>query len=341
MHKDFADWYRIAGLEPKNDFLPKRWEAIEKYEPEPSDIISLTRMFCRLGNVDDAFLTKFRAVFQETDNVFPMRDNDQELCVLAGCELVDLILRGSKNLATFAALSLVSASVQNLRPSPCIPEIPELAASYLRKQSVNRAVPSKANDEGANAELYSALTELGTPYDQLTEEFRKVQTELSIVSEESNMLWWLFAEHSRDEQKRWSEFSVPAAALMSGKELADLTRIVPGPFAASAFLDRVIRSAKTKLPAAITLTDAINDSPLTWRQKYYPTNCSSQIDSLIPITYAIKLSLNSPDNNDWLPAFVKGAGISANAKLAPQLLSLQVFHEGLLCRSWKSLNSHE
>lgn len=31
MHNDFAEWYRMAGIEPDGDLLPKRWAAIEEF----------------------------------------------------------------------------------------------------------------------------------------------------------------------------------------------------------------------------------------------------------------------------------------------------------------------
>ena len=38
MHKDFAEWYRAAAIPPNGDILPKRWEAIEKYEAGRDDM---------------------------------------------------------------------------------------------------------------------------------------------------------------------------------------------------------------------------------------------------------------------------------------------------------------
>jgi len=65
------------------------------------------------------------------------------------------------------------------------------------------------------------------------------------------MLWWLVSEYSRDRNQSWKKVGLSATSIIAGKELADLTRIIPGPVAAAAFLDRIVRlsdSAKSQIP---------------------------------------------------------------------------------------------
>ena len=54
--------------------------------------------------------------------------------------------------------------------------------------------------------------------------------------------------------------TVPAVCLIAGKELADLTEIIPGPLAAFAFLDRVIKSGRAKRPTACSVIYAVNET---------------------------------------------------------------------------------
>ena len=77
------------------------------------------------------FLGRFRDGLQRADALFPMRDNEQELVVLAGAALVHIMESPTSALATFAAMSLVAASAQNLRRPSAIPGIPELAARHI------------------------------------------------------------------------------------------------------------------------------------------------------------------------------------------------------------------
>jgi len=337
MHNDFAEWYRMAGIEPDGDLLPKRWAAIEEYQPDREGIVSLARLFYCLGMPNVEFLEKFRKSFQKTDPAFKMRDNDHELSVLAGAELVDVMERAGSDLADLAALSLICASGGNLRPGPSVKDIPEIAARYLSKRAIKRAVVEENTDPGPNKALFEALTALGAPYDGLVKEFQRLQLQLSIVAEESNMLWWLFSEHSRDQQQRWDKLPVPAVALMAGKELANLTTIIPGPIAAVAFLDKVIHCAKSDPPVTVYLKDAINKVTIEWRQQYLHDCCPSELEDLLPFSHGIKLSLDLPKKNEWVPVFTKKTGISDEAKTPPRILAYQIFIEVLLCRSWENM----
>jgi hypothetical protein len=335
MHKDFAEWYRLAGIEPDGEILKKRWSVIDEFDPKRDGVISLAKMFYRLGRPEEAFLSSFIEAFQQEDPAFKIRDNDHELSILAGAQLVDTISRADTKLADLAALSLVSAAASNARKAPSVTDIPEIAARHLTKRSRKRFSSDDYSEGNSKAEFLEALTELGTPYAEVAEELQRLRQQLEVVSEESNMLWWLFSETSRDENQRWNSFSVPAAAVIAGKELADLTVVLPGPIAAPAFLDRTIRSIKTKPPASVSVTKAIGEVSHGWRQSYADKNCPLELESLLPIGYGIKLSLTVLADTSWIPAFTQATGIAANAEIAPHILAYQVFIESLLCRSWK------
>lgn len=340
MHKDFGEWYRLAGIEPIGETLANRWPVVEAFSPSRNDVVSLTALFYQLGKPDETFLTSFVAAFQAADPAFRTRENNHELSVLAGAKLIHIISGSNAGLGDLAALSLVSAAASNTRPGPSVKDIPEIAVRYLAKRSSGRAsaIEADVREAGGQKNLFEALTSLGAPYDELAKEVQQLRRQLGVVTEESNILWWLFSEFSRDEQERWTKFSVPAAALMAGKELADLTVVLPGPVAAYAFLDRVIKCAKPKPPTSVLIADAINAVSIDWRQRYSSRSCPSELELLLPIGHAVKVSLTAPENGEWLPAFTQTTGIAADAKVAPHVLAHQVYVESLLCRSWKGLS---
>jgi len=339
MHKDFAEWYRLAGIEPDGDLLPKRWAAIENYGPEASDILSLTKLFYKIDVPTDEFLESFRSAFQTEDPAFKMRDNDHELSVLAGAELVDVMAR-SNDLDDLAALTLVCAAASNLRPGPCVRDIPEIAARHLTDRTAERW--STANEEqatGSNESLFAALKAQPAPSPDVAKFLRQQQRELALVREESNILWWLFSEHSRQVQQPWSSLPPAAIPLMAGKELADLTQVIPGPIAARAFLDKVIRSGKGKAPATINVTDSINEVSLTWRQDVAKEYGTPVLEAISPIIRGIHISLGAPKDNAWVPVFTQSTNIPGTAKLAPSVLAHQVFYESMLYRLWKRVSA--
>jgi hypothetical protein len=335
IHIDFADWYKAAGLQPVAEDLPKRWEGIEKYEPSSADLIHLAELFYNLGAPTEAFLQAFRKPLHEADLTFSMSNNGVELRVLAGAALVDRMTRGSNETAMLAALSLVTASFQNLRTSHAVPAIPALAAKYLANQTVDRG--KRQLDEKSSTPSQQALVAvaaLGSPHSEFVGEFFRMQTEVAIVGEESNMLWWLFGERSRDTNQLWKELGVPATSLIAGKELADLTRLLPGPVAAEAFLDKIIRAANVTTPVSIGIRDAINSLDNEWRKTFILAAEETSLDLVLPLTCGVRLSLNSADKNGWKSAFANMAGVPEKSKLPPRHLSHQMYQERLLHQAW-------
>jgi hypothetical protein len=333
MHSYFGDWYRSAGIPPEGIPLSKRCEAIESFDLETVEIILLAQVFYHLNPSDPSFAERFRKAFNEADPTFPMSGNDRELMVLAGAGLVNSIEHGSRDLADLAALCLVCGAAQNVRTA-AVPQIPEIAATYLGQRSAQRAKPEKGGKEET---LSKALAALGEPYSKLAPEFEKLQLEFPIISEESNMLWWLIAETSRDEKQRWDKMPLGMVCTLTGKELADLTQIIPGPIAARAFLDRAIRSGRSKVAGSISITDVVNDTAKTWRDCHFAKPLPSGLEGILPLTHALILSVQASDESAWRPIFKAATGIAATAKSSPDAIAYQFYLEQLAARSFAEM----
>jgi hypothetical protein len=322
MHNHFSEWFLAAGIEMQDDPLQKRWVGVETFTAGRGEIISLVEVFYGFFEGKENFVTSFRAPFKQADGAFRMQDNNQELSVLAGAKLVSIMEGDDVGLGDLAAIALVSCAAQNLRAAPVVGDISERAAKHLNARTLKRTLP----DPNADASD-----------DETAETLEQVKRDLAAVTEESNVLWWVFGETSRDTQKPWSDYSVAHAALMAGKELADLIRILPGPAASGAILDRVVKFAKGKPPAQLVLKDAIAESAHDWRQnliKPFPV----VLLSLCPVTHGVKLSLELANGDAWHGALASVAKIHRGGKIAPRLLAYQVFVECLLVSAWQKTN---
>jgi len=265
-----------------------------------------------------------------------VRSNDNELAVLAGAKLIQITELGGDGLADLSALALYSGAGANLRPAPRVKAIPEHAARYINERTVRRATINEEDDVSGDT-LLDGLVAGEAPLPELATRLRQMRRELDLVREESNMLWWLFSNYSRDEQKHWSDVPFAAIPIIAAKELAELTFVVPGPVAARAFLGRVIHGAKSKPPTTVSIADAINGLSVEWRERYTSGNCPPVVDSLMPITSGMKLSLTAPEDNNWLPALTKGTKIPSSSKVSPATLAHQTFLEAMLCKAWRTL----
>jgi|SRR5579859_2883902 len=334
MNSHFGDWYRSAGVPPEGIPLADRWKGVESFDVDATEISLLAQVFFQLNLSDTSFPQRFRKAFNDADPNFPMSGNDRELVVLAGAGLVDVIERDSRDIADLAALCLLCGAAQNVRTASVVPQIPEIATRYLSQRSVQRAKPEKDGKEEA---LSKALAAAGEPYSKLAPEFQKLQLEFPIVSEESNMLWWMISKTSRDVGQRWSEMPLGMVCTLTGKELADLTQIIPGPIAARAFLDRAIRSGRDKVADSISVADVVNDTDKTWRGSNFSKPLPVGLEGILPLTHAVVLSVQASDEKAWRPMFKAATGIAATAKSNPDAVAYQFYLEQLAVRSFTEM----
>jgi len=362
MHENFADWYRVASVDPQQVPLDLRWKGVEDFaeDVEKSTSLDVVRLLFGKPTKSSDFDSTFRSAFKKVDDSFAMRANELEMEVLAGATIVHLLGSKNRGLADAVALAIVCADFQGLREKPTLGEIIELAQKHLHERSdglrSQLTTPSikpltvKSSDlvDNNTAQSTGALTwsviqpvieKLGKLPDKLVTPINKALEKLSLQmllqQEESNMLWWLFSEHSRDIKTSMLQVGHPAASLVAGKELADLTLVLPGPVAAEAFLDRMLQVvAKNRKHKETTIQEALAARPIKeWKKQAIEEVNLDALDDLCTVHFAMRQSADAMSNNEWAPAFEKRAGVQSDAGLSPVLLAMQVYRERLLIKA--------
>jgi hypothetical protein len=354
MHQDFADWYRRVHIDPNADELEKRWVGIESFHEKAttSDLCDAARVFFGLTPKDDAFLSKYREEFKAADSAFPMRDNGAELQVLAGATLANHF-SNRNTLAIVTALSLSCGACEGRRKAP-VPEIVDLARRTLRNQSSSLRVsrqqvvlPSLDVDETLK-QLETVLNDPAVSLQTLKEPLFEAlealsKTVLSVAKwakragliedlrqEESDILWWLFGEHSRDLDLAFAELKSPAGCLVGAKEIADLTRVPPGPIGVEAYLRKMLKLAHPDLTGEVALSDAVQACPSEWEKQFAAMQGLESVADLCPIHLAAQKSVEAGGKTSvWHVAFKTVSGLNAAVKLKPIDLALQAYRERL------------
>jgi hypothetical protein len=359
VHLDFADWYRTVSIEPKEEDLQKRWRAIESLRETvgPSELAELVRLFFGLPSHDDKFLAKFRGVFKAADDAFPMRDNDPELRILAGATLAHHF-PSKDSWGTASALAVLSADCQGHRTAPVPPilshaeqSLSERAGS-LRKSNEHQSQPQ--TDFSAELQALKAafpqnnVSHLSEPLTNVLQAMAgavahvsalasRLQGEQGLRKEESEVLWWLFGEHSRDLRQPFSELKSPSACLIGAKELSDLTQTLPGPFAAEAFLDKVLRLAHPTLTAGVSIAEAVTACLIDWQRSLIAANGTDSLADLCPVHLAATKSVEVEGKKTWYGPFQSLAGFKPTVKMAPLCLAVQAYRERLFLRAFSEL----
>jgi len=364
MHEHFPNWYNAVSLRRDAETLQLdaktlqlRWDAVEELAQQlkVADAPGLVRVFFCLAGADQ-FLDQIRKVAREKDQTFVTDGDRNELTVLAGAAIAQIVAEPSAQ-ADAVALSVSCVGAQGLRQAPRLQGVVDETARYLAEESVRiRTIGKGAVADVNTAALTKLIASRGgvavsdvnsvwNGVDVVLKEFLSEHTKhthsvnqvldkaMARQREESDILWWLFSEHTLDGTKAFTKLSIPEACFWGARDLASLTHFLPGPFASPAFLHRMLKLVEDPIPSSVKLSEAVDACDLAWRQKWVATLSIQQLAEFCPMLFAISKSVEVGGGTTWTAAFEHATGLKVKGKLAPVHLAMQIYNEGLLLRA--------
>jgi hypothetical protein len=357
MHKNFAEWYRLVRVEPKGDMLDNRWAGVEEWatslRDEDDAVLETVRIFQGFPQVTSR--EAFFAVFRKHDSAFQQRNNELEQRVLAGAAIVQLVkhdddaddgdLRSAVLAGTAVAASRLCATDGPLEElvEEVLDGLHEMARHQRRRRGFDATL---LTDEEEKSFAKTIETNVGD-HNQLRASFASAfqlilkavhrsesalcdaAHDLRCADEETNILWWLEGECSRDLNKPWSALK-DGAPVIAGWELADLTDVALGPHDAAALLERVVSSAKGKSndQPLHTYVNAVSDD---WA-KARATDLPERALDLTPLTFALSLRARS-GTSSWQQFFEKTGQITPTLNIAPEVVAKHAYVEAVFLRT--------
>ena len=354
MDSDFGDWYR-AELEPTQELLKLRWNAIEEFVESASanDVLDLARVFHQMKPRVDDMMTRFRDSFTGHDSTFRNKGNDFEIALLAGSTLAHVLAGVGGDIATLAAYAMICPTLSGKRTTEASSDILRRPNEFIRSSSSSVRRPSlDASAKVTASKLKKPLKSLQTDWTPealptigqqvteslgmlvnsdttLAEAINKVTHDLARFREDSNILWWVTGCHSRDTDQPLASLDPGCACIVVGKELADLTEFMPEPFSARAVLHAILEKASIDLSKKLAIASAVESLPSDWRETWTTPFRDSHLLDLCPMKYATLRSIES-DGSDWHSAFKSATTVGATSRLDPVDLAMQVYRECLL-----------
>ena len=359
MERNFAQWYQLADPDADHERINSRWRAVENFSKkvDSNDIIECSRTFYGYVNKNPQFIDSFQAEFQAVDSTFPMDGNEFGLSILAGAILNHIIKTGSRNLPLISAYAIICPSFHSKREEIPIPDIVRSSNEYLIKKSSTlrgpldtRRIQSPATQlnnladnistrlkespsQEAAEDLSKFLKKLSSTLDKCVNSANNVQKQQNLDREESDILWWVLGQYSRDRNVPIKDSNLPFACLIAGKELADLTRILPGAFSAKAFIDKFLEYFSSDLESPISLKDCVNNSDQIWKNDLVSIYRSEEALDLCPMIFAISKSIEDPSKTGWNKLLKVTTRINPAATLNPVEFAFQLYQEILFLRS--------
>lgn len=359
MHTHFGDWYREVSLEVESGTLSSRWTGLENHSgaldlETAADVVRLAHR----KPLNDERLDSFRQPFLESDTAFPMRNNDEELSVLACGTLIVRLENGPDPISTLAALLVDGMRLVRIRPA--VDDLSATSASYLARQAVgmrevtNQGFPASA-DPGEAKKAFrdlAAKAETSNP-PQMHEEFKEAANKLGAVltglrtgmdraftyadelgqieREQSDILWWLFGQASRTISGDLTNLSDGAKAIVIGKELGRLIRISPPPAGFVAFIDRALLEAKTKPNGTTSIKEAV-ESLVDFDEGASKVLIQDpgSLSDLLPAHTAI--SLASDIGEGWSNGLERKTGVDPASSLTHSILGQLTLTEATVLR---------
>ena len=308
IHPKFAAWLASANITPDDTILRKWWAGLEEFQVTAQDLVSLVQ----LANGADAITvgaSRFHSTLQKHDTAL-LPGQKMAIAVLASAKLHTLLEVDDHLTVLAALLSGVSFPLFETQPS-------------YRVDLAKRAEKSLNYFSRARADLDAIVlrAEQGSEKEPESGELERV---LAITAEETNILWWIFGGRSRDTNKVFADYADEVIPFVAAKELADLTTLLPGHAAISAFADRVCQTGRAKMIENVAVTAAIKKLPETFvaslSQRWENHAC-------LPLCRLTREIMGQP------------AGWGKAKKLRTTDLSLLFYRECLVPRAWDNASS--
>lgn len=316
MKKLFSEFYCRVCAEPKHEQLEKRWQGIEEYcAQDEIDIYNLVKMAFSLKPSEE-FRQQFVSVFQNIDMSFQCNfTKEQELL---SCICLIKLMKDS-NLHLHIALAVMCISKYNIEV--LVPELITEAyqifgtnSSEIREKSINYKSYLTTNSTNFAKSIKELSTLDSDNIKDLSDTFSEIVKNFTIIvqnqnqtleaidtlREDSDILSWLTGSWSNELGKAITKKTVQSdVALLLAKELSDLVRVVPGPYAFETFLKKMLDNCKqeAKTYSLVTMVDSIDNKSKSSILGSYPTEEATQENT--PILFSIKCALDANVQDVW------------------------------------------
>ncbi len=316
MKNVFSENYIKVCPSPLEGQMEKRWKGIEEYcDRKKVNIPDLIMMAFGL-KVNEEFKNDFYSIFQNIDMRFSA-NSLKELSILSCICLMKLMEETDLNKKI--ALSVMCLSKYNLEI--LVPELVTQAyecfyklSSALREKEIEYKPVSTKNtkefiklskglselDNAGIESLSNSLSEISNIFSSIDKNQKSIIDELAILKEDSDILSWITGSWSNELNKPISKSTLPhSIALILGKELADLVKVCPGPFAFEGFLIKMFSNCEsdTKTYSLVKMIDSVEPDIKASILKDYPIKESLQ--SNIPLLISMKCALEANALDVW------------------------------------------
>lgn len=362
----FSDWYN-TGLKRETpvEELQQRRKIIDGYMKD-TDVdfwLGLLKIYLGINTQNSAEYISLVDKFKSNDEFFSVT-NTNLLRLLAGCSIAEKIEENASYLSDMLALGICIHLGQQIE---ILPQLTPLAEEFWISKSENgremttKLAPKKLTQSFAKVTMTAGTEspEATTVADEtiknlglvlkdtnnllvhaniLFDLISELQTNQKYLSEESNVLWWIFGGYSEIVNRKFSVIAPKLSAVIIPLELNNLTVNLPGLGKIDNFVTKIFELNKAKKEGGTLeniITSIANDTEAI--QKALPIIDPAVID-LCPILNAAHC-FTEFSVNEWKSVYERRGGINTEIQLELSLISNQIYKELMLIRVLKNLRN--
>ena len=317
---DFLLICRELSIGWTDDVIQRRWtgaSSLARAVTRPT-LDALIRIAFGIRDVKGSCSAEWlRDQLVKADAAFSLVNNDRELQLMGAAGLLALYITPTE-MTISAALGAVTSSLgrQRVLHLPC--DILARAERVLHEQSerVRTRVPTSSPQIGAA--ISAAFQNAGQGFQQggqdataaftqslegsriaiqaVLESLDVLQTSLSARDEELDILWWLVGGRTSFGGRRFGDVAHSAQPLLFARDLAALTKLLPGPPSISSILAR----ATSEPHETCSVAECVNICDLEWIERSLKADPSPVCQ---PIHFALSRRLETRDDSSWIPGW--------------------------------------
>lgn len=350
MQTEFFSWYGSMELTGEETTRSIRWAQIQAAAKAPSRTVleSLTRLTFRT-KISEADAGAIRALFTADAHPAP---GDQELHLLAAATLA-VIMNRRDTTAAKAATFILAASCAGQRElqqpmdlvayacdaltflSETARRRPQLELEKLTNAHVDVKTVTDAAASPDIAGLHAGLTAMTTAFNRaLTAIVTRqkgfesaVQEYVRVQDEELDVLWWLHGEHCEIREAHFHDVPEVERPLIFASDLAELTRVLPGPPSVTSLFSRAGIDDKTML----TIPEAVQALPVKLLPRFIRDDSLAKVSvTTTPILDAIRRRQEVDGRDAWAQTWAAVCGLNQDTKLSALRLAEATYRELLL-----------
>jgi hypothetical protein len=261
---NFADWYRPADSQLTTLIQESRIVAIKVLmENEAQGFwLDVVRLYMGVPMKTASNKAAFIKAFKDADGVFPVSGNEHQLQILAAI-LLCFRLEAQADVNTLISLAVLNTNFLGQYNEYTAVPVNAFASRYLSETAKNERNADLSDNTDEVNELSGRIEEDDYEFDSAdhtvnTNAIAAILHSQKVLSEETNILWWLFGEGSVSLNESFKNIGLPKAIGIIPKELFDLLQFQLGPVKIKSIIQKAIANASSsKTTKAYSAFDVI------------------------------------------------------------------------------------